>query len=337
MPPSRLSIGQTTKQTSFGGDNEKRVVKPTTTQQQTTSTTLNAEKSVLRKTIDQGNVWVNGISAGVKVYSAINKLSGLDLPFGESVSTGGELITRGSLFGQGVIGLADASTQKKNAPGSIGQILEILFSAIVPTDDKWLIRGISQCLLNISSPIAKAREILQQKLGKEMPESYFADYSKLKIGDAIIKSSTVPFKYYLNNIKEICKDPKLIFKNLTYALSGTSTFMGLGGLLGLTPFKKLASIIRFIGAVPTDFFYAFMGHHVEEKYATDDKVGAKSAKLRLAGALWLIPGFADPIKRFLSDNIKDGLTDLGDAFDRCAAAFYQASLNDGKKKKPVST
>lgn len=289
-------------------------------------------KTFARKTLDGGNIAINGFAAGAKLLSAANSLGGFNWSIGNALSTGGELITRTAMIGQSGLGLYDGLVEKKNVPIATGQALEIGLICAAENKDKWLLRGLSQGVLNIVSPIIKAYEKLQQALGNKESQSYGSDYSSLNLSNAFKEAFTTPFKVYGKNLLEIIKKPSLIKENLTYALSVASTFMGAGGLLGLTPFKGIASVIRFMGAIPADVIYAFMGHHLDDGYDPKHKFDMKKmfdfkSYLGWAGKLWLVPGILDPIKRLPQlENIMDPLTDICDAFDRCAAAFYQASL-----------
>jgi hypothetical protein len=293
-------------------------------------------RTFARKTLDGGNIGINGLAAGAKLLSATNELLGLNWAVGNTLKTGGELITRGALIGQAGLGLFDATVEKKNAPAMVGQGLEIGLVLSAADGEKWLYRGISQALLNISSPIVKAYEIFKKAIGESPNNSYYGDYDNLSketsVGKALQESIVIPFKAYGKNMVELIKNPVLIKKNMTYALSLTSTLMGAGGALGLTAYKGVASFVRFLGAVPTDIVYALMGHHVETSYNPKDKLDIKkmfdfSSYLGWAGKLWLVPGLLDPLKRLPSfESIIEPLTDIADAFDRCASAFYQASL-----------
>lgn len=287
-----------------------------------------------------GNIAFNGGAAGLKLLSATGKFLGLNMP--DFVSSG-ELVTRSAMIGQCAIGLYDA-VEKKNSPVSVGQALEVALICAAEDKDKWLLRGVSQGLINIGTPIIQAYEILQKALGNNIT-SYNSDYSNLPLSQAIKESFIIPIKTYGNNLSEIIKKPSLIKENLTYALSVASTFMYSGGLLGLTPFKGIASVVRFMGAIPADIIYAFMGHHTEKGYDPKNKFDMKKmfdfkSYLGWAGKLWLVPGILDPIKRLPQlENIMEPLTDICDAFDRCASGLYQQHLlgKDKKEKSELAT
>jgi len=280
-----------------------------------------------------GNIALNGGAATLKLLSATNKLFGLSMP---DFVNSGELVTRGVMIGQCAFGLKDAAFNKRNTPVSVGQALEIGLICAAEDKDKWLLRGLSQGLINIGNPIIQAYEILQKAIGNDVT-AYGSNYSSLPISSAIKESFVTPLKTYAHNVAEVCKNPSLIKENLSYALSVASTFMGAGGLLGLTPFKGLASVVRFLGAIPADIFYAFMGHHTDIGYDPKNKFDLKKmfdfkSYLGWAGKFWLVPGMLDPIKRLpMFENISEALTDVCDAFDRCASGLYQQHLF-GKNK-----
>lgn len=263
----------------------------------------------------------------------------------DKIKSYSDFSTKAAISLSGVISAVD--TLNKNSLAFAGWIVEAMIPVISSKYDVWLFRGLSQSTINTKSildnkPIYDVNGNHTKDLkGKEqhVGGTYIYQEGEKRCTKACIKAT---YKDTVETTKKELPDvySRLIqkpsrIKDYSYALTFSSTFQFLGGLIALFGFRKLGAGIRDFGGTCADF--AFMCHKDrEQKDSSHTKVEAKEEhKFSLskildfksdfvkAGVIWIGAAIVDFFKRFdFFESRINNLTELSLASDRCASAFF---------------